>query len=143
MSEEQRERFDRDGYLIVPGLSTDEVGAYAEALDRVVATREAGGRARADGSLHRLSDELSRPRRAHRPSGRVPAGVAHARVERAHLPLAPGRASAGEGRDAHVVAVAPGRWATEPIRHDAQVRLLGYTYGGWPSATMWRVRREP
>jgi ectoine hydroxylase len=43
MSKEQRERFDRDGYLIVPGLSTDEVGAYAEALDRVVATAKQAG----------------------------------------------------------------------------------------------------
>ncbi|HET9248545.1 MAG TPA: hypothetical protein VFP13_01205, partial [Actinomycetota bacterium] len=55
MSQEQRERFERDGYLILPGvLTTDEAGAYAEALDRVVAAAEGAGDLEPDGSLHRL-----------------------------------------------------------------------------------------
>lgn len=56
MTREQHERFDRDGYLIVPGvLSADEVGAYAEALDRVYADAERHDELGPDGSLHRLS----------------------------------------------------------------------------------------
>lgn len=62
MSREQRERFERDGYLIVPGvLSADEAGAYAEALDRVVAAAERAGDLAPDGSLHRLSAVTSCP----------------------------------------------------------------------------------
>jgi ectoine hydroxylase-related dioxygenase (phytanoyl-CoA dioxygenase family) len=56
ISDEQRERFDREGYLIVRGvLSADEVAAYGAAVDRVHADAKRTGDLAPDGSLHRLS----------------------------------------------------------------------------------------
>lgn len=62
MRAEQRERFERDGYLVLPRvLSPDEVERYASALDRAHASAEREGRLAPDGSLHRLSAVTSRP----------------------------------------------------------------------------------
>src|SRR5258708_25408953 len=56
MTKEQREQFDRDGYLVVPGvLDESEVAFYAEALDRVYATEREAGRLSAQGAMHKLS----------------------------------------------------------------------------------------
>lgn len=55
MTDEQRDRFDRDGYLVVPGvLGPDEVARYTGAVDRVYRRAEAGGELSGDRSLHRL-----------------------------------------------------------------------------------------
>jgi ectoine hydroxylase-related dioxygenase (phytanoyl-CoA dioxygenase family) len=52
---EQRARFDRDGYLVIPGaLRPDEVGGAREALDRVYADAARSGRLNSDGSMHLL-----------------------------------------------------------------------------------------
>lgn len=62
MSKEQREQFERDGYLVVPGaLSEEEVAFYAAALDRVYAAEREAGRLAADGSMHKLSAVASCP----------------------------------------------------------------------------------
>ena len=62
MTAGQRARFERDGYLLVPGvLSPAEVGHYASVLDRVYRRHAAAGRLAADGSLHRLSAAASAP----------------------------------------------------------------------------------
>ena len=46
MSKEQREQFDRDGYLVIPNaLSAEEVAYYNEVIDRIYARGEGGGRA--------------------------------------------------------------------------------------------------
>jgi hypothetical protein len=43
----ERERFDRDGYLIIRGaLTPDEVSRYAAARDRTYAAATSGGRVR-------------------------------------------------------------------------------------------------
>lgn len=56
MTADQREQFDRDGYLIIRGaLSESEVAFYADALDRVYAAEQAAGRLSAEGALHLLS----------------------------------------------------------------------------------------
>jgi ectoine hydroxylase len=56
MRQEQRDQFERDGYLVVRGaLSEAEVAFYADALDRVYAAEGAAGRLAADGSMHKLS----------------------------------------------------------------------------------------
>jgi ectoine hydroxylase len=53
---EQRARFDRDGYLMIPGaLRPDEVAAARDALDQVYATAAKAGSLRPDGSMHMLS----------------------------------------------------------------------------------------
>ncbi|HEV2344772.1 MAG TPA: phytanoyl-CoA dioxygenase family protein [Actinocrinis sp.] len=55
MSREQRDQFERDGYLVIRGaLSEDEVASYTDALDRVYAVEEAAGRLAVDGSMHKL-----------------------------------------------------------------------------------------
>src|SRR5215212_4294933 len=62
MRDEQRAQFERDGYLVVPGvLAPDEVEHYAAVLDRVYQRHAAAGRLAADGSLHRLSAVASAP----------------------------------------------------------------------------------
>lgn len=62
VSEERRERFEREGYLVVPGaLSAEEVAAYGAAVDRVYADAEQTGGLAPDGSLHRLSAVASCP----------------------------------------------------------------------------------
>lgn len=54
----QREEFDENGYLVLPGvLSPDEVGHYSAALDRAYARHDRA----ADGSLHLLSAVTSEP----------------------------------------------------------------------------------
>jgi ectoine hydroxylase-related dioxygenase (phytanoyl-CoA dioxygenase family) len=56
MTVEQREQFDRDGYLILRGaLSAAEVDRYSAALDEVYDAREAAGALAADRSMHQLS----------------------------------------------------------------------------------------
>ncbi|MBV9380821.1 MAG: phytanoyl-CoA dioxygenase family protein [Streptosporangiaceae bacterium] len=65
MTAEQHERFDRDGFLIIPGaLSPDEVAFYRDALDRVYRAASTDGRLAADGSLHQLSAVTNCPEAA-------------------------------------------------------------------------------
>lgn len=62
MTEEQRERFERDGYLVVPGaLSASEVDFYSAALDRVYAAESEAGRVSPEGAMHKLSAVASCP----------------------------------------------------------------------------------
>ncbi|MGF1427883.1 phytanoyl-CoA dioxygenase family protein [Kitasatospora sp. LaBMicrA B282] len=62
MTAEQRARFERDGYLVLPGvLDQDEVARYSAALDRVYAEQQAAGRLAPDGSLHLLSAVAALP----------------------------------------------------------------------------------
>jgi hypothetical protein len=52
----ERERFDRDGYLIIRGaLTPGEVRHYAAALDRTYAAATSGARVRHGASMHQLS----------------------------------------------------------------------------------------
>ena len=52
----ERERFDRDGYLIIRGaLTPGEVRHYAAALDRTYAAATSGARVRPGASMHQLS----------------------------------------------------------------------------------------
>jgi ectoine hydroxylase len=56
MTDEQREAFERDGFIVVPGvLDADEVAHYAAAVDRVYEEHQTAGKLAADGSLHKLS----------------------------------------------------------------------------------------
>jgi ectoine hydroxylase len=56
MTEEQRAEFEREGFLIIPGvLSEAEVEFYRGALDRVYAEQQAAGEVAAGGSMHLLS----------------------------------------------------------------------------------------
>jgi ectoine hydroxylase-related dioxygenase (phytanoyl-CoA dioxygenase family) len=56
MTAEEREQFERDGFVIVPNVLTpDEVAFYAGALDRVYGEHEAQGKLAKDKSLHKLS----------------------------------------------------------------------------------------
>jgi hypothetical protein len=65
MTAGQREAFDRDGYLILPGaLSGAEVARYGGALDRAYAAATAAGGLSAEGALHQLSAVTSRPQLA-------------------------------------------------------------------------------
>lgn len=65
MTAEQREEFDRDGFLIIRGaLSPDEVSFYRDALDRVYANASADDRLGSDGSLHLLSAVTNCPEAA-------------------------------------------------------------------------------
>jgi phytanoyl-CoA dioxygenase PhyH len=58
MTREQRDQFDEDGYLVLPGvLSPDEMRHYSAALDLAYARNERA----ADGSLHLLSAVTSAP----------------------------------------------------------------------------------
>lgn len=62
MTIEQREQFERDGYLIIRNvLSPDEVAHYAAAVDRVYAEHEAVGKLGPDAALHKLSAIASCP----------------------------------------------------------------------------------
>ncbi|MCX4748064.1 phytanoyl-CoA dioxygenase family protein [Kitasatospora sp. NBC_01287] len=66
MTTEQRARFERDGYLVVPAaLTDDEVERYSRALDRVYAQERAAGRVGADGSMHRLGAVAALPEAVH------------------------------------------------------------------------------
>jgi ectoine hydroxylase len=56
MTDEQRANFERDGFIVVPGvLSADEVAHYAAAVDRVYEEHAAAGKLAADRSLHKLN----------------------------------------------------------------------------------------
>jgi len=61
----ERERFDRDGFLVIRGaLTPDEAGFYRDALDRVYAAAGAAGRIPPGGALHQLSAVASCPQAA-------------------------------------------------------------------------------
>jgi ectoine hydroxylase len=61
----ERERFDRDGYLIIRGaLAPDEVRRYAAALDRTYAAATSRGRVRPGASMHQLSAVANCPEAA-------------------------------------------------------------------------------
>lgn len=56
MSKEQREQFERDGYLVIPGaLSAAEVEHYTAVIDRVYAAEQEAGRLSPEGAMHILS----------------------------------------------------------------------------------------
>lgn len=56
MTAEQRAEFEREGFLVIPGvLSEAEVEFYAGALDRVYRTRRAAGGVAPGGAMHLLS----------------------------------------------------------------------------------------
>jgi ectoine hydroxylase-related dioxygenase (phytanoyl-CoA dioxygenase family) len=56
MTADQREQFERDGYLVIKGaLTTDEVAYYENALDRVYAAKQAEGKVAPGASMHVLS----------------------------------------------------------------------------------------
>jgi len=56
MTDEQRANFERDGFIVVHGvLSEDEVAHYAAAVDRVYEEHAAAGKLAADRSLHKLN----------------------------------------------------------------------------------------
>lgn len=62
MTGEQRDRFEREGYLVVrDALSADQVRSYCRAIDGVYAAARASDGLGADGSLHRLSAVTSCP----------------------------------------------------------------------------------
>jgi len=56
MTPEQRDQFDRDGYLVIKAaLSESEVMYYADALDRVYAAQQTAGKVATGASMHVLS----------------------------------------------------------------------------------------
>jgi ectoine hydroxylase-related dioxygenase (phytanoyl-CoA dioxygenase family) len=56
MTAEQRTRFERDGYLVVPGvLDENEIARYVSAVDRVYDRQARAGALGVDSSLHLLS----------------------------------------------------------------------------------------
>jgi ectoine hydroxylase len=56
ITDEQRERFERDGFIIVPGvLTAEEVEHYTAVLDEIYERRRVENRLLKDGSLHELS----------------------------------------------------------------------------------------
>ena len=56
MTHEQRQLFDRDGFLVIRGaLSSAEVARYGAALDRVYAAEQAAGRVPEGSAMHLLS----------------------------------------------------------------------------------------
>ncbi|GIH10941.1 hypothetical protein Rhe02_90080 [Rhizocola hellebori] len=62
MTAEEREQFERDGFVIIRNVLTpDEVAHYAAAVDRVYAEHEAVGKLGPDRSLHKLSAVASCP----------------------------------------------------------------------------------
>jgi ectoine hydroxylase-related dioxygenase (phytanoyl-CoA dioxygenase family) len=62
MTAEEREQFERDGFVIIRNVLTpDEVAHYAAAVDRVYAEHEAAGKLGPDRSLHKLSAVASCP----------------------------------------------------------------------------------
>jgi ectoine hydroxylase len=61
----ERERFDRDGYLIIRGaLTPDEISRYAAALDRTYAAATSSGRVQPGASMHQLSAVANCPEAA-------------------------------------------------------------------------------
>lgn len=62
LTPEQREAFDRDGYLMIRGmLDANEVARYSEVLDRVYAEEREANRLNANGGMHRLSAVTAAP----------------------------------------------------------------------------------
>ncbi|MDH6144533.1 MULTISPECIES: phytanoyl-CoA dioxygenase family protein [Kitasatospora] len=62
MTSEQREQFERDGYLVVPGaLSSAEVEYYTDVLDRLYEQERAAGQVSPAGAMHKLSAVASLP----------------------------------------------------------------------------------
>jgi ectoine hydroxylase-related dioxygenase (phytanoyl-CoA dioxygenase family) len=56
MTTEQRATFERDGYLVVPGVLTEEeIARYVSAIDRVYDREARADQLRPDGSMHLLS----------------------------------------------------------------------------------------
>ena len=56
MTEQQRERFERDGFLVIPGaLTAAEVDKYSTALDGVYGEESADGRVALGGPMHKLA----------------------------------------------------------------------------------------
>jgi ectoine hydroxylase-related dioxygenase (phytanoyl-CoA dioxygenase family) len=56
LSDEQRQLFEQQGYLVVPNvLDPAELARFTAAVDRVYASHQASGGLAADGSLHRTS----------------------------------------------------------------------------------------
>ena len=63
MSTEQREQFERDGYLVIKGaLSESEVDFYAGALDRYYEAQIAKGTVALGASMHHLGAVSTCPR---------------------------------------------------------------------------------
>jgi ectoine hydroxylase len=61
----ERERFDRNGFLVIRGaLTPDEAGFYRDALDRVYAAAVADGSIPPGGALHQLSAVANCPQAA-------------------------------------------------------------------------------
>ncbi len=61
----ERERFERDGYLIIRGaLTPEEVRYYQEALNQVYLSAQADGRVQPGGSMHQLSAVANCPQAA-------------------------------------------------------------------------------
>jgi hypothetical protein len=62
MTAAEREQFERDGYLLIPGaLSGNEVDFYRSAIDRAYADAVAGGEIADGEALHKLSAVTSCP----------------------------------------------------------------------------------
>ncbi|WP_100445675.1 phytanoyl-CoA dioxygenase family protein [Glycomyces xiaoerkulensis] len=65
LSPQQREAFERDGYLMIRGaLDSDEVARYSAALDRVYAEEQDAGRLGPRDPMHKLSAVTSVPETA-------------------------------------------------------------------------------
>jgi ectoine hydroxylase len=65
ISTSEREQFDRDGFLIIPGaLTPDDVRRYEDALDRVYAAATTDGRISGGTSMHQLSAVANCPEAA-------------------------------------------------------------------------------
>ena len=65
MSKEQREQFDRDGYLVIPNaLSAEEVAHYTEVIDHLYADQQAADKLSPEGAMHVLSAVYRAPETA-------------------------------------------------------------------------------
>jgi len=65
MTEEQRAEFEREGFLVVPGVLTEtEVEYYEGALDRVYRAQQAAGTVPSGGAMHLLSAVTNCPEAA-------------------------------------------------------------------------------
>jgi ectoine hydroxylase len=65
LTPEQREAFDRDGYILIRGaLDQNEVEHYARVLDKVYEEEKAAGRLSPEGAMHKLSAVTSCPEMA-------------------------------------------------------------------------------
>jgi ectoine hydroxylase len=65
MTADQRDQFERDGFLVIPGVLTQaEVEFYDQALDRVYRAQQAAGAVAAGGPMHLLSAVANCPEAA-------------------------------------------------------------------------------